>query len=120
MGGGEGRHGHGAGEASFFSNVGAGTRFYIGESGTGVGFFSALWVRVATSLSAAVAAVAASSPATSLSITYVGFSVGSGAAAQGYGSFIGGMGGGGGGGGLFGCGLFAGSGVGLQTVSVSS
>ena len=50
---------------------------------------------------------------------YVGLSVGGcgGGAAQHSGSFIGG--GGGGGGGLFGGGLFAGSGVGLQLVSVS-
>ena len=45
----EGRHGRGVGGASFFGDVGAGTRFYIGDSGTGVRLFSTVRVRVATS-----------------------------------------------------------------------
>ena len=49
----EGRRGRGAEGVSFFGDVGADTRFYIGDSGLGLELFSALRARVATSSSAA-------------------------------------------------------------------
>ena len=120
-----GRHWRGARGASFFGDVGAGTRFYIGNSGTGVGFFSALRVRVAISLSAAGAGTGSGRGSFIFGDIFVNslrwFLCWRWRCGTRYGSFIGGVGEGGGRGegGLFGCGLFAGSGVGLKTVSVS-
>ena len=119
----EGRHGRGAGGASFFGDVGAGTRFYIGDLGRGVRLFSAVRVRVATSSSSTGAATGTGHGSLivgDILFNYVGLSDGvcGGGAAQHYGSFVGGEGGGGGG--SFSGGLFAGSRVGLQPVSVSS
>ena len=101
----EGRHGRGAGGASFFGDVSAGTHFNIGDSGTGARFFSVVRVRVATSSSAVGVATGTGHDSLivgDIFVNYAGLSVGGcgGGAVQHYGSFVGGRDGGRGG--LFG------------------